>query len=76
MTFDKSKYDQEYHKANYVTKRVPFNRQIPEDINLLEYAERQPGSFSAYIKSLIRQDMTRSHGALDCKTNAPESLDY
>lgn len=67
MAFDKSKYDQAYNKANMITKRVPFNRQIPEDVKILEYAERQGENFTQYIKSLIREDMTRSH---DENTNA------
>ena len=59
MAFDKSKYDQEYHKNNYVTKRIPFNKQIPEDLKLLSWAENQ-GNFTQYIKRLIRQDMEKS----------------
>lgn len=63
MTFDKSKYDQEYHKANYITKRIPFNKQIPEDLKLLTFAESQPENFTQYIKRLIRQDMEKPKGA-------------
>lgn len=72
MTFDKSKYDQEYKKANVITKRVPFNKQIPDDMKLLSWAENQ-GNFTQYIKRLIRQDMTRNHGAMDCKENASDN---
>ena len=67
MAFDKSKYDQAYNKANMITKRVPFNRQIPEDVKILEYAEHQDENFTQYIKALIRQDMNRNH---DENTNA------
>lgn len=56
MAFDKGGYDQQYNKANVITKRVPFNRQNPDDVELLEHL-KQHENFTQYIKQLIRQDM-------------------
>lgn len=56
MAFDKQNYDQQYNKANVITKRVPFNRQNPDDVELLEHLQ-QHENFTQYIKQLIRQDM-------------------
>lgn len=56
MAFDKQNYDQQYNKANVITKRVPFNRQNPDDVELLEHL-KQHENFTQYIKQLIRQDM-------------------
>ena len=56
MAFNKQDYDQQYNKANVITKRVPFNRQNPDDVELLEHL-KQHENFTQYIKQLIRQDM-------------------
>ena len=56
IAFDKQNYDQQYNKANVITKRVPFNRQNPDDVELLEHL-KQHENFTQYIKQLIRQDM-------------------
>lgn len=67
MTFDKSKYDQEYIKKNIVRKQIQFNRLQPEDMQMLAWAESK-GNFNAYIRSLIQQDM----GKLEDSTRDPD----
>ena len=59
MAWDKKSYDAEYYKKNIFCKRIPFNRSVPEDTELLEFASKQDTNFTAYIKGLIRQDMER-----------------
>ena len=58
MAWDKKKYDAEYYKQNIFCKRLPFNRSVPEDAELLDFVNRQD-NFTAYIKDLIRKDMER-----------------
>lgn len=61
MAFDKSAYDQQYRRDHIVKKLIPFNRDKPEDMALLEYAESKgPRQFSAYVKRLIREDMEKA----------------
>lgn len=57
MAFDKSQYDQQYAKDNLTVKKVPFNRQVPDDMVLLRWLESQPEPFVRYVKKLIAQDM-------------------
>ena len=56
MSFNKGKYDQQYMKENVIVKKVQFNRQKEEDMQMLTWAESR-GAFNAYVRSLIRQDM-------------------
>ena len=67
MTFDKKTYDQEYQKANVTTKRLPFNKNNPDDVALLSWAENQHENFTQYIKRLIRQDKDRHSGSWDIR---------
>lgn len=56
---EKSRYDQQYMHDHIVRKLLSFNKDKPEDIVLLAYAESM-GNFTAYIKDLIREDMERN----------------
>ena len=53
---DKKTYDAEYYKKNIFCKRLPFNRSIPEDMDLLEFLEKQKPNATQYLKALIRKD--------------------
>lgn len=59
MAWDKKSYDAEYYKKNIFCKRLPFNRSIPEDMELLDFLERQQPNATQYLKQLIRKDMER-----------------
>ena len=60
MPFNKGKYDTEYNKANVTRKFIPFNKNNPEDVALLEWVNAKgKGKVTEYIKSLIREDMGR-----------------
>ena len=56
-SFDQSRYIQEYMKENVTVKKVVFNKR--DEAELLEWANRSPGGFSAYVKRLIREDMNK-----------------
>ena len=55
--FDKKTYDAEYYRKNIFCKRLPFNRSIPEDMELLDFLEQQQPNATQYLKDLIRKDM-------------------
>ena len=55
--FDQTAYTIQYNKENVITKRVPFNRQNPNDMQLLDWSANQSESFTAYVKRLITKDM-------------------
>ncbi len=59
MAWDKKSYDAEYYKKNIFCKRLPFNRSIPEDMELLKFLDRQQPNATQYLKQLIRKDMER-----------------
>ena len=59
MAWDKKSYDADYYKKNIFCKRLPFNRSIPEDMELLEFLDRQQPNATQYLKQLIRKDMER-----------------
>jgi hypothetical protein len=52
---EKSKYDQEYQKSHMKRVSVWFN--LEKDKELIDWFESRDESVSAYIKSLIRQDV-------------------
>ena len=56
MAFDKGAYDQAYNKEHLIKKLISFNKDKPDDMALLTYAQSS-GNFTQYIKDLIRQDM-------------------
>lgn len=45
-----------YHKRTRIQKPVEFNRENPDDMELVEWIQQQ-GNWQAYIKDLIRKDM-------------------
>lgn len=55
-----------YQDRTRIQKPVNFNRDNPEEMELLEWAEKQ-GAWQTYIKDLIRRDMnlTRNDGNAD-----------
>lgn len=53
----KSAYDTQYILNNIVQKRIAFNRNIPEDVEMLDWVEQQPNQ-TQYMKGLISDDMT------------------
>lgn len=57
--FDKYRYDQEYIKKNMKRVLITFNRNNPQDMQLVEWMEKQPGSMTGYMKRLIREDMKK-----------------
>lgn len=59
MAFDKAKYDLDYLKQNVVLKNISFNRNKPDDMELLEWINQQSPSANGYVKNLIREDMER-----------------
>ena len=48
----------QYAKENIKRKHIPFNVNNPEDRELLDYLESKE-NMTAYIKELIRRDMTK-----------------
>ena len=55
--FEKGKYDVEYMRANVLRKHLTFNKNNPEDMELLRFAESK-GNFNAFVKQLIRDALT------------------
>lgn len=55
--FDQNRYIQEFVRENEKVKKVVFNRTA--DADLIEWAEKSPEGFSAYVKRLIREDMAK-----------------
>ena len=55
-----------YQDRTRIQKPVNFNRDNPDEMELLEWAEKQ-GAWQTYIKNLIRLDMklTRDAGNAD-----------
>lgn len=50
-------YEQQYIKESYKWINIPFNKKMPEDMELYEYVKSQPEKQAPFIKKLIRQDM-------------------
>lgn len=59
--FDQREYVNRYHRELIVRKNVTFNRGKPDDMVLMQWAEKQPEGFVAYVKRLIREDMIKNH---------------
>lgn len=57
--FDQREYVNRYHRETIARKNVTFNRNKPEDMTLLEWAEKQPDGFVTYVKKLISEDMKK-----------------
>lgn len=56
MPFNKGEYDKEYNKANVTRKFIPFNKNNPEDVVLLEWLNKRD-NVTEYVKKLICADM-------------------
>ena len=59
MAFDKGKYDAEYNRTQVKCKRIPFNKNNPDDMELLEWLEKHD-NVTQYVKQLIREDMRKT----------------
>lgn len=57
---DKYAYDQEYLKQNVTLVNISFNQKKEEDMIILNWLNSLPGSRTAYIKNLIREDMQKN----------------
>ena len=55
--FDQEKYVKEYIRENVIRKMITFNKNNPDDMELLEHLKKQPEGMVAYVKRLIREDM-------------------
>jgi len=70
----KSEYDQEYRRQYVVKKLIPFNRTKPSDVELYDWLCSQ-SNMTAYIKSLIREDMER-HQNSDSDLQEGKNCDF
>lgn len=58
MTFNKSKYDQQFAKENY--DRIPINVKKGEKAKIAEYAKSKGySSITEYVRDLIKHDMSK-----------------
>ena len=55
---NKKTYDIQYYHKFITRKLIPVNRNVPEDVEMLEFFDTLP-SFTQYVKGLIREDMKR-----------------
>ena len=60
MAFDKRAYDKDYIEKQLVRVAISFNRNKPEDMDMLEHMRKQPEPMAAYIRRLIRDDMQKT----------------
>ena len=58
MAFNKGEYDKQYNKDHIKRKFIPFNDNVPEDQEILEWLATKP-NVTQYVKQLIREDMNR-----------------
>ena len=61
MPSNKAKYDMEYAKAHITRKFIPFNDNVPEDVELLAWLTQQD-NVTQYIKRLIKEDFELQKG--------------
>ena len=57
--FDQKEYVNEYIKTTIIYRRMSFNRNKPDDMQMVEWIDSQPGGASNYLKRLVRGDMER-----------------
>ena len=57
----KAAYDTKYILTNIVQKRINFNKNVPEDVKMLEWIEQQKNQ-GQYMKGLISEDMNKKSG--------------
>jgi len=60
MAFSRKQYehDQKYLKENIKLVNFSINKRKPEDMEMLEWLNSREEGIGAYVKSLIRRDMT------------------
>ena len=63
MPFDKVQYDTKYNRENVTRKFIPFNKNNPDDAEMLEHLATV-GNVTQYIKRLIREDMRKTANAV------------
>ena len=51
-------HDQKYLKENIKLVNFSLNKRSPQDMEMLEWLKSREEGISAYVKSLIRRDMT------------------
>lgn len=56
--YNKKQYDKEYLRQNIVYRKMNLNKQVPEDMTLLSWIDSRSEGTSAYLKKLVRNDMT------------------
>ena len=62
MAFDKTKYDTEYNAKNVTRKFLAFNKNDPDDMELLNWLKGiGKGNVNEYVKGLIRADMENTN---------------
>ena len=57
--FNQAEYVKQYHREQVIGKKVTFNRNNPDDMELLEWLVNRPEGMVGYIKKLIREDMNK-----------------
>lgn len=55
--FNQAEYIRQYQREHRIEKKVTFNRNNPDDMNLLGWLASRPEGMVQYLKSLIRSDM-------------------
>ena len=55
--FNQAEYIKRYQRENRIEKKVTFNRNDSNDMELLAWLTSRPDGMVHYIKSLIRSDM-------------------
>lgn len=56
---DRKEYLSNYHSKNIIQKKINFNRNNENDMEMLEFIETKE-NFSKYAKDLIFQDIEQS----------------
>ena len=63
MPFNKSEYDMQYAKEHVTRRYLCFNKDDPEDQELLIWLQgKGKGNMNAYIKQLIKDDLEYQKG--------------
>ena len=57
--FDKSKYDQQYMRANVVRRYISLNKTKKDDARILDRLTQEE-NYSQYIKDLILRDIDKT----------------
>lgn len=57
--FDQNKYVADYMREKIKQVKVSLNKTKQDDIDIIEWLDRQPEGASGYIKRLIREDMAK-----------------